>query len=94
MNDKKMFLNLCLIFVSVFTVLFLKVETARLSYSSYDKDGVLYEKEKAYALESLKYSKALGVDSLIIQAENIVSLQVPKTRNLVYIDKSELAISR
>jgi hypothetical protein len=94
MDNNKIIFNLALIFLTVASVLILRMETAQTSYeiAKYHRD---YKKfENSSKILSAKYEKQIGSERMVSEASGMVAMKAPKTSQVVMISKKGFAFTR
>jgi len=92
MNNK--YFNAGLVLVSVFSVVLIRSEVSRMSYSVYEKNTqAKYSMAHKENLE-VHYAGKMGVEALASGTNKMISLKAPKVSQVVHINNKDIAVVR
>ncbi len=92
MNNK--YFNAGLVLISVFSVVFIRSEVSRMSYSVYEKSTEAKYSLAAKERLAVTYAGEIGVESLAMGTNKMISLKAPKVSQVVHINNKDIAVIR
>lgn len=92
MNSK--YFNAGLLMMSVLSVIILRSEVSRMSYSIYEKSNEAKYSEAGREQLAVNYAGKIGADALAAGTNKMVSLKAPKRSQVVHVNTKDIAVIR
>lgn len=93
-ESRKIILNTSIVFLSVFSVLLIRTQTAVLSYEVARSYESLKQGESSANTLTAHYQKENGAESIVTQSVNMTALVSPKAKQVVMVSSKGFALTR
>lgn len=94
MINTKIIFNTLLVFFAVSIVLFLRIQTALISYDVALDFKTNKTKNTQMNLLTAKYLEESGAESMVMRSNNIVALSAPKSDQVVMVNKRGFVLTK
>lgn len=94
MENNKFILNLGLVFLTVGSVLAIRMETAQTSYEIAKYHRAYKKFESSSKILNAKYEKQIGSERMVSEASGMMAMKAPKTSQVVMVSRQGLAFTR
>lgn len=93
MNNKKLILNVSLVFITLASVLAIRTQSAVISYEVANKNSIYKKQNASMNLITAEVQKKSGAENIVTQSASMVALSAPKTEQVVMVNDKGMAIS-
>jgi len=93
MSNNKYF-NAGLFLMSIMSVIMIRSEVSRMSYSVYAKSNKAKYSEAGREKLAVHYAGQIGADALAAGSNKMISLKAPKKSQVVHVNTKDIAVIR